>query len=43
MSEKNPIFQNLLPPLKLLSESEKQELLANLKKFDFKLEKLKAA
>ena len=43
MSQKNPIFENLLPPLKLLSESEKIELLTNLKKFKFNLENLKAA
>ena len=43
MSEKNLIFENLLPPLKLLSDKEKQELLNNLKKLDFNLEILKAA
>ena len=43
MSQRNSIFQNLLPPLKILSENEKEELLANLKKFDFKIETLKAA
>ena len=43
MSQKNPIFENILPPLKLLSESEKIELLTNLKKFKFNLENLKAA
>ena len=43
MSQKNPIFENLLPPLKLLSEKEKHELLDNLKKFGFNLEALKAA
>ena len=43
MSQKNPIFENLLPPLKLLSEKERQELLNNLKKFGFNLETLKAA
>ena len=43
MSEKNSIFENLLPPLKLLSEKEKQELLNNLKKLGFNLETLKAA
>lgn len=43
MSEKNLIFENLLPPLKLLSDKEKQELLNNLKKLDFNLETLKAA
>ena len=43
MSQKNSIFKNLLPPLKLLSEKEKQELLNNLKKLGFNLETLKAA
>ena len=43
MSQKNPIFENLLPPLKLLSQNEKQELLKNLKKFGFNIETLKAA
>jgi len=43
MSQKNPIFENLLPPLKLLSEKERQELLNDLKKFGFNLETLKAA
>ncbi len=43
LSQKNPIFKNLLPPLKLLSKNEQDELLADLKKFDFKLETLKAA
>ncbi len=43
MSQKNPIFENLLPPLKLLSEKEKHELLDNLKKFGFNLEALKAS
>ena len=43
MSQKNPIFQNLLPPLKLLDESDKNELIKNLKKCDFKIETLKAA
>ena len=40
---KNPIFENLLPPLKLLPQNEKLELLSNLKKFDFNIEKLMAA
>ena len=43
MSQKNSIFENLLPPLKLLPEKEKQELLNNLKKLGFNLETLKAA
>ena len=43
MSEKNKIFQNLLPPLKLLSTSEKKEMFDELKKLKFDIEYLKAA
>ena len=43
MSEKNEIFKNILPPLKLLSETDKKELISNLKKLDFNIENLKAA
>ena len=43
MSEKNQIYQNLLPPLKLLNESEKEEFFLNLKKLNFNMETLKAA
>ncbi len=43
MSEKNEIYKNILPPLKLLSENDKEELLSNLKKLDFNFENLKAA
>ena len=43
MAQKNPIYQNLLPPLKLLNEEEKNNLLSNLKKLDFNMEILKAA
>ena len=43
MSEKNEIFKNILPPLKLLSENDKKELISNLKKLDFDFESLKAA
>jgi len=43
MSEKNKIFNNVLPPLKLLSETDKKELISNLKKLDFNIENLKAA
>ena len=42
MSEKNKIYKNLLPPLKLLSEKDKKELLSNLNKLDFNIENLKA-
>ena len=43
MSEKNEIYKNILPPLKLLSETDKKELLLNLNKLDFKIENLEAA
>ena len=43
MSEKNQVYQNLLPPLKLLNELEKKELLSKLKKLNFNIEILKAA
>jgi len=42
-SEKNEIYKNILPPLKLLSENDKKELILNLKKLDFNLNNLKAA
>jgi len=43
MSEKNEIYKNVLPPLKLLSENDKKELFLQLKKLDFNIENLKAA
>ena len=43
MSEKNEIYKNVLPPLKLLSEIDKKELLSNLNKLDFNINNLKAA
>ena len=43
MSEKDTIYKNVLPPLKLLSEIEKKEMLSNLKKLDFNIKNLKAA
>ena len=43
MSQKNEIYNNILPPLKLLSENDKNKLLSNLKKLDFNIENLKAA
>jgi len=43
MSDKNEIYKNVLPPLKLLSETDKKELLLQLKKLDFSIENLKAA
>ena len=43
MAQKNSVYKNLLPPLKLLDETEKNNLLANLKKLNFNMEILKAA
>ena len=43
MSEKNEIYKNVLPPLKILSETNKEELFSQLKKLDFNIENLKAA
>ena len=43
MAEKNSIYENLLPPLKLLDEAEKKDLLSNLEKLNFNMEILKAA
>ena len=43
MSDKNEIYKNVLPPLKLLSEADKKELISNLNKLDFNIENLKAA
>jgi len=43
MSEKNEIYKNVLPPLKLLSETDKKELFSELKKLNFNIENLKAA
>ena len=43
MAQKNSIYENPLPPLKLLDETEKNNLLSNLKKLNFNMEILKAA
>jgi len=43
MSQNNKIFENILPPLRLLSDNEKNELLLNLKKLNFNIENLRAA
>ena len=43
MAQKNSIYENLLPPLKLLDETEKNNLLSNLKKLNFNMEILKVA
>jgi 4-hydroxy-tetrahydrodipicolinate synthase len=43
LSEKNEIYKNVLPPLKILSETDKRELFSSLKKLDFNIQNLKAA
>ena len=43
MAEKNSIYENLLPPLKLLDEAEKKDLFSILEKLNFNMEILKAA
>ena len=43
MSEKNTIYKNILPPLKLLSEIDKNELFLNLNKLDFNTKNFRAA
>ena len=43
MSQKNEIYKNILPPLKLLSETDKTELISNLKKLNFNIQNLEAA
>ena len=43
MSQNNKIFKNILPPLRLLSDNEKNQLLLNLKKLNFNIENLRAA
>ena len=43
MMQKSLLFKNLLPPLRLLNETEESELLSNLKKLNFNMEILKAA
>ena len=43
MSEKNTIYKNVLPPLKLLSEIDKKELFLNLNKLDFNTKNFRAA
>ena len=43
MSDKNKIYNNILPPLKLLAETDKKELLSNLSNLEFNVKSLKAA
>ena len=42
MSDKDEIYKNVLPPISLLSEKDKQQLIDDLNKLNFKLESLKA-
>ncbi len=41
MTEKDEIYKNVLPPLKLLSEADKKEMLSSLNKLDFNIANLK--
>jgi len=43
MSDENKIYKNLLPPVSLLSKKNKQQLIEDLNKLNFKLGSLKAA
>jgi len=43
MSDEDEIYRNVLPPVSLLSEKDKQELIKDLSKLNFKLGSLKAA
>ena len=43
MSDKDEIYKNVLPPVSLLNEKDKQQLIEDLNKLNFKLGSLKAA
>ena len=43
MSSQDSIFKNILPPLGLLNDNDKNKLISDLKKLDFDLESTKAA
>ena len=43
MSDEDKIYKNVLPPVSLLSEKDKQQLIADLKKLNFTLKSLKIA
>jgi 4-hydroxy-tetrahydrodipicolinate synthase len=43
MSDEDEIYKNVLPPVSLLSEKDKQKLTKDLNKLNFKLGSLKAA
>ena len=43
MSDEDEIYKNVLPPVSLLSEKDKQQLIEDLNKFNFSLESIKIA
>ena len=43
LMDKDEIYKNILPPLRLLSVADKKEMLSNLKELDFNITSLKAA
>ncbi len=43
LSDEDKIYRNVIPPLSLLNEYDKDKLISELNKFNFKLESLKAA
>ena len=43
MSDEDEIYKNVLPPVSLLNKKDKQHLIGNLDKLNFKLGSLKAA
>jgi 4-hydroxy-tetrahydrodipicolinate synthase len=43
MSDEDEIYKNVLPPISLLDELDKQQLINDLNKIDFNLRSLRAA
>ena len=43
MSDKNKIYRHVLPPISLLNEKDKKQLITELNKLNFNLGSLKAA
>jgi 4-hydroxy-tetrahydrodipicolinate synthase len=43
MSDEDEIYKNVLPPISLLDEIDKQQLINDLNKIDFNLRSLRAA
>ena len=43
MSDEDDIYKNVLPPVSLLKEKDKQQLIEDLNKLNFKIESLKVA